>query len=299
MSSDDLSRRGRFTGKTVVVTGGGTGIGKRIAIDLYYEGAYVHILGRRAGKLLEARREATGSTDTSDHSAPLTSSASCAPSASSSSSASSITSYPAPSDGERFFCHEADVSDGRRVEDVFDSIRDLTGLASGLVTSAAINPSRNRITETEIYDWRETLEVNLTGVFNCCKAAVQQMLARGGGSIVNISSVGGLKAFRTRTSYNASKFGVVGLTESIALDYARENIRANAVCPGYVATELTAPLFEKMGEERFGALVGAHAMGRLGRPEEISRAVLFLLSEEASFITGVALPVDGGYLLKG
>lgn len=299
MSSDDLSRRCRFTGKTVVVTGGGTGIGKRIAIDLYGEGAYVHILGRRAGKLLEARREATGSTDTSDHSAPLASSAYCAPSASSYSCSSFASSYPAPSDGERFFCHEADVSDHHRVEEVFDSIRDLTGPAYGLVTSAAINPSRNRITQTEIDDWRETLEVNLTGVFNCCKAAVSHMLARGGGSIVNISSVGGLKAFATRTSYNASKFGVVGLTESIALDYARENIRANAVCPGYVATELTAPLFEKMGEEGFGALVGAHAMGRLGRPEEISRAVLFLLSEEASFITGVALPVDGGYLLKG
>ena len=267
MSHDLLSRRCRFTSKTVVVTGGGTGIGKRIALDLHAEGAYVHILGRRGERLLEAKREAS--------------------------------SRSAPSDGERFFCHECDVSDHHRVDEVFDSIRDLTGLASGLVTCAAINPSRKGITETALDDWRMTLEVNLTGVFNCCKAAVLQMLAGGGGSIVNISSVGGLKAFRTRTSYNASKFGVVGLTESIALDYAREKIRANAVSPGYVATELTAPLFEKMGVERFGALVGAHAMGRLGRPEEISRAVLFLLSEEASFITGVALPVDGGYLLKG
>ena len=267
MSHDHLIRRDRFTGKTVVVTGGGTGIGKRIARDLYDEGAYVHILGRRGEKLLEAKREASTKS--------------------------------APFDEDRFFCHEADVSDGRWVKEVFDSIRDLTGPAWGLVTCAAINPSRKGITDTEIDDWRETLEVNLTGVFNCCKAAVQQMLALGGGSIVNVSSVGGLKAFRTRTSYNASKFGVVGLTESIALDYAREKIRANAVCPGYVATELTAPLFEKMGEEGFAALVGAHAMGRLGRPEEISRAVLFLLSEEASFITGVALPVDGGYLLKG
>ena len=96
-----------------------------------------------------------------------------------------------------------------------------------------------------------------------------------------------------------SKFGLIGLTESLSLDYAMQNIRVNAVCPGYVCTELTAPLFEKMGKENFEALVKAHAMNRLGRPEEISRAVLFLLSEEASFITGVALPVDGGYLLKG
>lgn len=108
-----------------------------------------------------------------------------------------------------------------------------------------------------------------------------------------------MNALTTRTSYNASKFGLIGLTESMAIDYAAKNIRMNAVCPGYVKTELTAPLFEKMGKEMFEALVNAHAMKRLGRPDEISRAILFLLSEEASFITGVALPVDGGYLLKG
>lgn len=85
----------------------------------------------------------------------------------------------------------------------------------------------------------------------------------------------------------------------MALDFADKNIRVNAVCPGYVRTELTIPLFERMGPEKFEQLISAHAMKRLGRPEEISRAVLFLLSEEASFITGAALTVDGGYLLKG
>jgi NAD(P)-dependent dehydrogenase (short-subunit alcohol dehydrogenase family) len=85
----------------------------------------------------------------------------------------------------------------------------------------------------------------------------------------------------------------------MALDYADKNIRVNAVCPGYIRTDLNAPLFEKMGRKKFEQLVDAHAMKRLGRTEEISRAVLFLLSEDASFITGIALPVDGGYLLKG
>ncbi len=259
--------KNRFAGKTVIVTGGGTGIGKQVAKDLHAEGASVHILGRRLEKLEESREEATrGEADPN---------------------------------GDRFFCHRCDISDQREVREAFDQVMKESGPVYGLVNNAAINPSRNDILKTDLEDWIATLDVNLTGAFNCCKAAVEQMLARGGGSIVNISSVGGLNAFRTRTSYNASKFGLIGLTESLALDYAMQNIRVNAVCPGYALTELTAPLFEKMGKENFEALVKAHAMNRLGRPEEISRAVLFLLSVEASFITGVALPVDGGYLLKG
>ncbi|MDD2835035.1 MAG: SDR family NAD(P)-dependent oxidoreductase [Methanothrix sp.] len=252
---------GRFDGKTIVVTGGGSGIGLQTAKDLHAEGAYVHILGRNADKLASAKM--------------------------------------ALGDGTRSYVHQCDVSREEAVEETFQSIEDLSGKVYGLVNNAAINPSRNDILHTQGKDWRDTLEVNLTGAFNCCKAAASQMLDLGKGSIVNISSVGGLNAFRTRTSYNVSKFGLIGLTESMAIDYADRNIRVNAICPGYVMTELTAPLFEKMGEEKFQDLVRAHAMRRLGRPEEISRAILFLLSEEAGFITGVALQVDGGYHLKG
>jgi NAD(P)-dependent dehydrogenase (short-subunit alcohol dehydrogenase family) len=251
----------RFDGKTIVVTGGGTGIGLQTAKDLHAEGAFVHILGRNAEKLARAK-EALGG-------------------------------------GTRAFVHQCDVSEEALVEKTFKAIEDASGKVYGLVNNAAINPSRNDVLHTEVKDWRNTLEVNLTGAFNCSKAAARQMLELGKGSIVNISSVGGLNAFRTRTSYNVSKFGLIGLTESMAIDYAEMSIRVNAICPGYVRTELTAPLFEKMGREKFEALVSAHAMRRLGSPEEISRAILFLLSEEASFITGVALPVDGGYLLKG
>jgi NAD(P)-dependent dehydrogenase (short-subunit alcohol dehydrogenase family) len=195
--------------------------------------------------------------------------------------------------------HQCDVSDCKRVGDVFTSIMQSSGPIYGLVNNAAINPSRNDVLHTDYDDWADTLGVNLTGTFNCSRAAVEQMLMSGRGCIVNIASVGGLNPFRNRTSYNASKFGLIGLTESMALDYADKNIRVNAVCPGYVRTELTQPLFERLGPEKFEQLISSHAMKRLGKPEEISRAVLFLLSEEASFITGVALPVDGGYLLKG
>ncbi len=253
----------RFSGKSVVVTGGGSGIGLQIAKDLYSEGAVVHILGRNLEKLERAKKDI------------------------------------ASADDSRAFSHSCDISDYERVLEVFSSIEQISGNVYGLVNNAAVNPSRNDIVRTSCQDWMTTLNVNLTGAFNCSKAAIEQMLAAGEGSIVNISSVGGLNPFRTRTSYNTSKFGLIGLTESMALDFADKNIRVNAVCPGYVRTELTEPLFERMGQELFGRLVDAHAMKRLGRPEEISRAVLFLLSEEASFITGVALPVDGGYLLKG
>lgn len=252
---------GRFDGKTIVVTGGGSGIGLQTARDLHAQGAYVHILGRNLEKLARAKVALGG--------------------------------------GIRFFVHQCDVSMEEAVQETFQSIEELSGKVYGLVNNAAINPSRNDIIHTKSKDWRDTLEVNLTGAFNCSKAAASQMLDLGMGSIVNISSVGGLNAFKTRTSYNASKFGLIGLTESMAIDYAESNIRVNAICPGYVMTELTAPLFEKMGKEKFEGLVRDHAMRRLGKPEEISRAILFLLSEEASFITGVSLPVDGGYHLKG
>lgn len=253
----------RFSGKAIAVTGGGTGMGLQIAKDLHIEGATVHILGRRRDVLENAKHEIA-------------------------------------SKSQRFFIHQCDISDYEHVRDVFGLIREVSGNLYGLVNNAAVNPSRNDIINTDYNDWIETLQVNLNGAFNCSKAAIEQMLDSGkGGSIVNISSVGGLNPFRTRTSYNSSKFGLIGLTQSIALDYAEKAIRVNAICPGYVRTELTEPLFKKMGENRYEQLVNAHAMRRLGEPKEISNAVLFMLSEDASFITGTALPVDGGYLLKG
>ena len=183
--------------------------------------------------------------------------------------------------------------------DIFRAIKKSSGNVYGLVNNAGINPSRNEISNTQFEDWKKTLDVNLTGAFNCAKAAIEQMTEAGKGSIVNIASVGGLSPFRVRTSYNASKFGLIGLSQSLAIDYADRNIRVNAVCPGYVRTELTSVFFDNMEKTKYEKLVNDHAMRRLGKPEEIAKAVLFLLSEDASFITGAALPVDGGYLLKG
>lgn len=116
-------------------------------------------------------------------------------------------------------------------------------------------------------------------------------------SASSLSSVGGLQAFDNRESYNATKKALLSLTESIARDYATQGIRANSVCPGYVRTEMTAPYFDAMSPEESQAFVAKHAMNRLGKPEEIAQAICFLLSDNASFITGQHLAVDGGWTL--
>lgn len=250
----------RFDGKRIVVTGAGSGIGYQIAKDLFEEGAYVHILGRREDRLVVAKECITRGENS-----------------------------------DRITVHGCDVSDESQVKLTFQAIR-RDGLIHGLVNNAGI-PSRYKAADLPLEYWNKTLATNLTGAFLCSREALIQMLEQGEGSIVNISSVGGLKAFDNRTAYNASKSGLIGLTESMARDYATRSIRVNAVCPGYVRTEMTAKWFDSMKPEDLERLVGAHAMKRIGIPEEISKPVLFLLSDDACWITGVSLPVDGGYML--
>lgn len=145
-------------------------------------------------------------------------------------------------------------------------------------------------------DWRRVLDVNLTGTFLVCKHATAVMLERGGGSIVNVASVEGLEGSEGGSAYNASKGGVVLLTKAMAMDYARRGIRVNAVCPGFIDTPLLRNVLDDMGLADFKAKIAdAHQLGRLGRAEEVAAAALFLASDDASFVTGHALPVDGGY----
>jgi NAD(P)-dependent dehydrogenase (short-subunit alcohol dehydrogenase family) len=145
-------------------------------------------------------------------------------------------------------------------------------------------------------EWRRVLDVNLNGTFLVCKHATAAMLERGGGSIVNVASIEGLEGSEGGSAYNASKGGVVLLTKAMAMDYARRGIRVNAVCPGFIETPLLRAVFDDMGLADFKAKVAdAHQLGRLGRAEEVAAAALFLASDDASFVTGHALPVDGGY----
>jgi NAD(P)-dependent dehydrogenase (short-subunit alcohol dehydrogenase family) len=142
-------------------------------------------------------------------------------------------------------------------------------------------------------DWHRCLDVNLTGVFLCAKAAIPAMLKNGCGSIINMSSIYGVVGADVRAAYVASKGGVTNLTRGMALDYAENNIRVNCICPGFVETPLVAGVIKT--PEEYQALADKHPMCRLGQPEEIAYGALYLASDESAFVTGIALPIDGGY----
>jgi NAD(P)-dependent dehydrogenase (short-subunit alcohol dehydrogenase family) len=141
--------------------------------------------------------------------------------------------------------------------------------------------------------WDRTMAINLKGVWLCLKYEIPQMLKQGGGAIVNTASVGGLVGTAMISAYVASKHGVVGLTKTAALEYAKAGIRVNAVCPGVILTPMVQHL-----PELIEAFTAAEPIGRLGKPEEIAEAVVWLCSDAASFVTGHAMAVDGGYVAQ-
>lgn len=163
------------------------------------------------------------------------------------------------------------------------------GQVDGLVNSAGI-ARRNPLADQDEAGWDAVIAVNLKGVYLCSREALRRM--RAGGSIVHISSAVALIGFRNRPAYTATKGALVALTRNMALDYAAQGIRVNCICPGFARTGLTEAIFQD--PERRAKIEAMHPLGRMGEADEIGKAALFLLSEDASFITGVALPVDGG-----
>ncbi len=194
-----------------------------------------------------------------------------------------------------FFC--MDVTDDEQVAAAIDNCVRAFGRLDGAFNNAGISTEPASVLHQKAGEiaenaWELVLAVNLTGVWRCMRHQLRQMLAQGGGaSIVNNASIAGLVGLKGHAAYAASKHGVVGLTRSAAADYARSGIRVNAVCPGFVATPMTQPVFDEAGDK---GLEGV-PLRRLGTPEEIAEAVVWLLSDRASFITGSAMAADGGY----
>ena len=159
------------------------------------------------------------------------------------------------------------------------------------IGGGSVGPRNQRLHEVEHANFDAMLAINLTGVFMCMKHEIVQMLAQGGGAIVNTASVAGLIGLATSSSYVAAKHGVVGLTKTAAIEYGRDNIRVNCVNPGYITT----PMTEEVVRTRYDALMAKVPMNRMGLPEEIAEAVVWMCSDKASFMNGASHVIDGGY----
>ena len=191
----------------------------------------------------------------------------------------------------------ADVSLAGDVAALVQSTVQQYGRLDCALNNAGVSGGQGLIHEYSEDDWDRVIDINLKGVWLCLKYEIIQMLEQGGGSIVNTASIMGLVGGSRSPSYGASKHGVVGLTRNAAVQYAQSGIRVNAVCPGYIRTPMTeqGSLLGPGNEER---IIARHPIGRLGAPEEIAETVIWLCSGAASFVTGHAMTVDGGYVAQ-
>ena len=247
--------------KVVLVTGGSTGIGRATAQILGAEGARV---------VIADVQDAEGAN---------------------------TVKLVTDAGGVAEYMH-VDVSDYDAVSAAIAALVDQHGALDGAFNNAGIEGPTARIADVSMADWDRVIRVNLTGVFICMKAEIEQMMKQGGGgSIVSTASAAGLIGIPGAASYNASKHGVVGLTKTVALEYATKNIRVNAVCPGFIKTPMLNRVTDASVKIR-EQMIGAVPMKRVAEPSEIGETVAWLLSDKASYVTGVAMPVDGGWVAQ-
>jgi len=244
----------KLDSKVSIVTGGARGIGKKICERFLEEGAIVYIFD-----LNEEQGEKTLSELRSKHG------------------------------DDKVYFYKVDITSEKEVKDSVDKIMETQDKIDILVNNAGITMD-NLILRMSLDEWKKVIEVNLTGAFICSKYVVRNMVKKRSGKIINISSIVGVHGNAGQCNYSASKAGIIGLTKSLAKEVASRNIMVNAIAPGYIETEMTRKLGEKIKEK----LVSFIPTGKLGSTDDVAKTVLFLASEDSNYITGSVLNVDGG-----
>jgi NAD(P)-dependent dehydrogenase (short-subunit alcohol dehydrogenase family) len=249
----------KLQGKVAVITGGTDGIGKAIAITFAKEGAKIVMVGRDEKKGQNALEE--------------------------------VRRF-----GEATY-FKGDVADSSQIRRMVDEAIQRYGKIDILVNNAAVCPPGSVVTTSE-ETWNQVIDVNLKGVFLCCKYTIPHMEKAGGGAIVNIGSINSLMAMENEAAYDASKGGVLMLTRAMALDFAKARIRVNCICPGAIETPMLKASLDTSPDPKAArqSLTAKHPLRRTGTPDEVAQAALFLATDASSFVTGAVIPVDGGIL---
>ncbi len=248
----------RFANKIVLITGASSGIGEAAAYAFAREGAHLFLVARRRD-----RGEAVAERIRRD--------------------------------GGKAVFHQADMADRKQIAGMVAACVAHYGGLDVAFNNAGIDGAFNVDTPDHPEDvWDELIAVNLTGVWFCMRHQITAMLTRGGGAIVNMASMAGVKGYPGSSGYAASKFGVVGITKAAALEYADRGIRVNAVCPAIIRSEMADRVFGTDEPEKEARAASWHPMGRIGEPEEVADVVLWLASDQASFVTAETVQIDGG-----